>query len=74
MYVEVRLFASLRTNGFKRKVMSLSEGTTLRELVRQLGIPEQDVSLPLVNGQYSKMDRPLSTDDVASLFPAIAGG
>ncbi|HUT59804.1 MAG TPA: MoaD/ThiS family protein [Phycisphaerae bacterium] len=74
MDVEVRLFAGLRANRFKSKVISLPDGATLGELVRQLGIPQQDVSLPLVNGQYSKMDRPLSADDVASLFPAVAGG
>ena len=74
MDVEVRLFAGLRADRFKRKVMSLPDGTTLGELVRQLGIPEHEVSLPLVNGQYSKLDRPLSANDVASLFPAVAGG
>ena len=74
MDIEVRLFAGLRANRFKSKVISLPDGTTLGDLVRQLGIPEREVSLPLVNGQYSNLDRALSANDVASLFPAVAGG
>ena len=74
MKVEVRLFAGFRTGRFGRRTMDLPEGASLRDLVRQLGIPEEEVSLPLINGRYGDLDRALAGGDVASLFPAVAGG
>ncbi len=74
MKVEVRLFAGFRRGRLGRQTMDLPEGTSLRELVRQLEIPEEEVALPLINGRYGDLDRRLSDNDVASLFPAVAGG
>ena len=74
MKVEVRLFAGFRRGRFARQTMDLPDGASLRDLVRQLGISEEEVSLPLINGRYGGLDRLLSDGDVASLFPAIAGG
>ena len=74
MKVEVRLFAGFRTGRFGRRTMDLPEGASLRDLVRQLEIPEEEVSLPLINGRYGDLDRRLAGSDVASLFPAVAGG
>jgi len=74
MQVEVRLFAVFRQGRFNRTAMDLPEGTPLRDLILQLEIPEKEVSLPLVNGQYSPLDRALAAGDVVALFPAVGGG
>ncbi len=74
MSVEIRLFATFREGRFRKRVMDLPQGTRLREVIRQLEIPEEQVSLPLVNGRYSELDRPLEAHDVVSLFPAVGGG
>ena len=74
MQVEVRLFAVFREGRFSRKTLDLSAGTTLGDLLDQLSIPREDVSVPLVNGRYSEMERELATDDVVAVFPAIGGG
>ena len=74
MDVEVRLFAGFRTGRFKKRTFDLPEGTPLRTVLAQLNIPEKEVSLPLVNGEYSKLDRQLLASDVLSLFPAVGGG
>ena len=74
MQLEVRLFAVFRQGRFNRTSMDLPDGASLRNLVRQLEIPEKEVSLPLVNGRYSKPDRQLAANDVVSLFPAVGGG
>jgi len=74
MQVEVRLFAVFRQGRFNRTAMDLPEGTLLRDLIRQLEIPEKEVSLPLVNGQYSPLDRVLAAGDIVALFPAVGGG
>lgn len=72
--VEVRLFATFRQGRFDKRVLDLPAGTRLREVVRDLRIPEHDISLPLVNGRYVALDRELQPHDVVSLFPAVGGG
>ena len=74
MNVQVRLFAGFRTGRFADSRMDLPEGTTLRQLVQQLGIVEKEVAMPLLNGRFGDLDRVLSDGDVASLFPGVAGG
>ena len=74
MEVEVRLFATFRKGRFKKQNMEFSEGARLREVLRHLDIPEEEVSLPLVNGKYSDLDRRLADRDVFSVFPAVGGG
>ena len=74
MKLEVRLFAVFRQGRFNRTTMDLPEGTPLRDLILQLEIPEKEVSLPLVNGQYSPLDRVLAAGDIVALFPAVGGG
>ena len=74
MQLEVRLFAVFRQGRFNRTAMDLPDGTSLRDLVGQLAIPEKEVSLPLVNGQYSALERVLVNGDIVALFPAVGGG
>ena len=74
MEVEVRLFAEFRVGRFKERTIDVPDGTTLRDLIGHLDIQEEKVSIPLVNGQYSKLDRHLAANDVVSLFAAVAGG
>ena len=74
MQIEVRLFATFRKGRFNRCVMDLAEGTSLREVLVQIGIPAEEVSLPLVNGEFSPLDRKIVPGDVVSFFPAVGGG
>jgi molybdopterin converting factor small subunit len=74
MQIEIRLFAGLRVDRFKKWAVDVAEGACLGDVVQSLGIPVEEVTLPLVNGKYSEMSRPIVADDVLSLFPAVAGG
>jgi sulfur carrier protein ThiS len=74
MDVEIRLFAGFREGRFKRRSVQLPEPTRLRDVLARLDIPPEEVSLPLVNGEHSKLDRALCPGDVVSLFPAVGGG
>lgn len=74
MEIEVRLFAGLRIGRFRRRNVEVPEGTRLRDVLGILEIPEDEVSLPLINGRYSELDEPLNSDDVLSVFPAVGGG
>jgi molybdopterin converting factor small subunit len=74
MEIEVRLFAGLRVGRFRRREIEVPDGAELREVLGMLGIPEEEVSLPLINGRYSEMNVPLKPADVLSVFPAVGGG
>ena len=74
MRVEVRLFAAFRKGRFKTAAVDVREGARLMDVLDELDIPAENVSLPLINGRYSRLDDPLALDDVVALFPAVAGG
>jgi molybdopterin converting factor small subunit len=74
MEVEIRLFAGLRKGRFKKRRVDLPQGCRLRKVLDDLAIEEEDVSLPLVNGQFSDMGRELKPGDVLAVFPAVGGG
>jgi len=78
--VEVRLFATLTRylppeSSGKSAVLDVVEGTTLAELIRQLGIPPEMAHLTLLNGIHQlDKDVLLREGDVVAIFPPIAGG
>jgi len=74
MEVEIRLFATLRLGRFKKRTMDLPQGARLLDVLQEANVPDEEVSLPLVNGRYSKLDRRLVEGDVVSIFPAVGGG
>ena len=74
MKVEVRLFAVFRMGRFKTRPVEVPDGTRFRDVLEELGIPEEQVSLPLVNGRHSTLDQQLAANDVLSIFPAVGGG
>lgn len=74
MEVEVRLFAVFRMGRFRTRAIEVPDGTCFRDVLKELGIPEEEVSLPLVNGRHSTLDQQLAANDVLSIFPAVGGG
>ncbi len=75
MQVEVRLFATFRMGRFARKTMDLAEAATLADVFNEVGIPLDEVHLPLVNGTYQySLDTVLKDGDVVSAFPKVGGG
>ena len=72
--IEVRLFAGLRKNRFKTCLTDFPSGTCLRNILDHLKIDRQEVSICLVNGRFSELERILSSGDVVAIFPAIGGG
>ena len=79
MRVAVRFFASLtkyRPTGTpgENAVIDLPEGSTVRELAHQLGIPDQLPRLVIVNGHEASADHRLEAGDSVSMFPPLQGG
>lgn len=79
MKVEIRLFATFRdflppgsTMFSFTKV--LEAGTTVREAIEALKLPEHVPKIIILNGIHAEPDRALQEGDVLSLFPPIAGG
>lgn len=74
MDIEVRLFATFREGREKRYLLEIKEGTKIADILNQLHIDEEGVSIMLLNGIDGKGDRILSEGDVLSLFPPVGGG
>ena len=74
MKVKLKLFASLRKDRFKEKVIAVNEGTTPFDLLQQFGIEREEAAILLINGRDGELDRELQDGDVVSVFPPLGGG
>ena len=74
MLVEVKLFARFREGRFKEKELEVADGSTVADVLEQVGIPKGAVGMRLVNGKPAPVDTKLAAKDVISVFPAIGGG
>jgi len=77
--LEVNLFATLKKyapeeasyGGFKYRV---EKGTTIRELINKLGVPEEECKQAFVNHYRQEWDYQLQEGDRIALFSPVAGG
>jgi molybdopterin converting factor small subunit len=76
--VEVRAFATLRSflpqASRPAAILDLPDGSTIRDVVRCLGVPEEMAVIALLNGREAGADQALRGDDVVTLFPPLVGG
>jgi molybdopterin converting factor small subunit len=77
--VEARLYATLRRFtpelGLGEALsLDLEEGTTVGQLVQQLGLPEDEVKVVFVNGISRDGDHVLADGDRVGIFPPVGGG
>lgn len=79
MRVEVRVFSGLEKylSGVafgQALLVDLPEGSTPRDLLGRLGIPEKQVFTVLRNGRHLPFDGLLEDGDRVGLFPPVGGG
>jgi molybdopterin converting factor small subunit len=79
MKIEIALYATLSKylppGAQNRKaVMEVKDGTTVREVMDQLGIPQDLSNILLVNGRQSPDSAVLKDGEILSIFPPLAGG
>ena len=80
MKIELKLYASLRAylpqpNQDKaEEPTEVREGTRIRELLAQLGIPVDAVKIIFLNGVHANGDETLQEGDRVGVFPPVAGG
>ena len=77
--VHVKLFATLRHYrpglGLGEAFpVELPEGATVADLVRQLGLPEEEVKIVFVNALFRDPDHVLADGDELGIFPPVGGG
>jgi len=54
--------------------VALQDGATVRDLVRCLNLPEDQVKLIFVNALSSELDRALVDGEEVGIFPPVGGG
>jgi len=75
VYIQLELLATL-----KRYLpdtphrFPVRSGMTVRELIRELGIPEYEVNLVFIDGAKGNLDSPLAGGERVGLFPPLGGG
>ncbi|MBC2850389.1 MoaD/ThiS family protein [Cetobacterium sp. 8H] len=72
--IEVRLFATLREG--RGKIVKLDFKTNFNgiQLLEDLKIPQEQVSIFLINGHHQSFEKLLSDEDIVSIFPPVGGG
>jgi molybdopterin converting factor small subunit len=74
MKITVKLFATFREGRQKIQIMDLIEGTTVKEIIKNLKIDSSEIAILLVNGRDGTLNTPLQEGDVMALFPPVGGG
>ncbi len=74
MQITIKLHASLRPYGRSDSSsglfpLEISEKVTVREVIRELGIPPEEVRMILLNGKGADSNSILSNGDRIALFP-----
>jgi len=79
MQIQVKLFSVLGkfrpdvTPGTPFEV-TLPDGATIDDMVKQLRLPAEDVKVVFVNGRARPLDWVLQPGDDIGIFPPIGGG
>jgi len=79
MKIEVALFATLSKYlppgaQNRRAVIEVEDGSTVRDVLNQLGVPAELPNILLVNGRQAPETTVLKAGETLSVFPPLAGG
>jgi len=73
--IELKLFVTLaRYLPSKSEVYDIEEGTTINQLITDLGIPNGIVKLIFINGKKQDRNYLIQHKDRVGLFPPVGGG
>jgi len=79
MKIEIALYATLSQylppGAEQRKaVIAVPDGATARDVMAQLGIPQDHPNILLVNGKQAHPDTVVKDGETLAVFPPLAGG
>ncbi|MBT8762553.1 MoaD/ThiS family protein [Desulfohalobiaceae bacterium Ax17] len=72
--IEVKCFATLAEYAPPGGQIDLPAGQDVAQLIKKLGIPEDEVKIVFVNGKKATLDTKLKDNDRVGIFPAVGGG
>lgn len=72
--VTIKLFASFRDGRFDVAQRACAPGTTVAGLVRELGIPAEEIGVILVRGRHAAFEHVAAAGDTIAIFPLLGGG
>ena len=70
--VQVKLFLHLRKN--RIQPVELADDSDAADLIRQLGVPVEEVGILSINDRQARLDQPLKNGDTVYIIPHIGGG
>jgi sulfur-carrier protein len=74
MKVTVRLFAFFREGRFIEEVRNYPDGTTVTQVIFDLGIDINAVGVTMISSRHCSLDATLQDGDQLGIFPMIGGG
>ncbi len=73
--IDLKLFATLkRFLPQSAGPYAVPAGSTIRELIAGLGIPEKEAKLIFIDGVRGTLDSTLTGDERVGIFPPVGGG
>ncbi len=70
----VKLFAYFRDNRFKIKECEYPKGTTVNDIIVELGIDPDEVGVLMINSRHCQSETEPQTGDQLAIFPKVGGG
>ena len=75
VHITIKLFASLkRFSPDSANQYPVSPGISVRELLDQLDVPEDEVKLVFINGVKNDLTATLNGGERVGIFPPVGGG
>jgi molybdopterin converting factor small subunit len=73
--IQLKLYATLRTfMPAAGEDFPIRSGTSVRELLRKLGLPESQAKLIFIDGIQSRLEDTLQGGERVGIFPPVGGG
>lgn len=70
--VQVKLFLHLRKN--RIQTVELADDSDAADLIRQLGVPVEEVGILSINNRQATLDQQVKNGDTVYIIPHIGGG
>ena len=75
LHITIKLFATLsRFTPDSPDRYPIESGTTIRKLLKQTGVSEDEIKLIFINGVKGSLASPLHDGDRVGIFPPVGGG
>ena len=74
LFVKIKLAGAFRINRFAEESREVPAGTTVRQIVDALQLPEELLGIYVVNDCHANADYFLSDGDILTILPILDGG